>query len=240
MNRQGVLLDRSRALSYIAACAVVAGCAGRLVPLVTVALAVADRAQALAWAARTLPEHDTAIRFRFRYEDRRRHWGGRGTARVAPPDSLRLDYVGPLGLGAGAAVVVGDSALWADPEENFRALVPAVRMLWAALGVVRPPQPDAVVASWGGGDSTRTVWRFVEGRADTLDYIFTAAAPRTLEAEWRREGKVLARSHTELAEHARPTTAHIDFPEARARFELTVVAVDTAAVFAPSQWLRRR
>ena len=118
---------------------------------------------------------------------------------------------------------------WADPEENFRSLVPAVRMLWAALGVVRPPDAGARVA--GVAVPPRTIWRFVEG-TDTLDYVATDSSPRTLEAEWRREGKVLARSRTELDGRAQPTKARIDFPEARARFELTVVGVDTAAVFA--------
>src|SRR3989441_12210527 len=80
-----------------------------------------------------------AIRFRFKYRDERHRWAGRGTTRVAPPDSLRFDYTGPLGLGAGAAVVVGDSVLWADPKENFNSLVPAVRMLLGAIGGGRPP-----------------------------------------------------------------------------------------------------
>ena len=237
MNRQQLPLDRLRALSYIGACALLGACAGRFVPFVTAALLPAGRAEALAWAMRTVPGHDTAIRFRFRYEDRRRRWSGRGTARVAPPDSLRFDYVGPLGLGAGAAVVVGDSAVWADPEENFRSLVPAVRMLWAALGVVRPPGSEARVTTAAGASST--IWRFAEG-ADTLDYVAADGRSRTLEAEWRREGKILARSRTEFDAHARPTAARNAFPEGPARFELTVVAVDTMAAFAPALWQRRR
>ncbi len=237
MTRQHFPLDRLRALSYIGACALLASCVPRLAPLVTLVLVPEDPAHALVWTQRTLPGRDTAIRFHFRYEDRRRRWGGRGTARVAPPDSLRFDYAGALGLGVGAAVVVGDSALWADPEENFRSLVPAVRMLWAALGVVRPPDAGARVA--GVAVPPRTIWRFVEG-TDTLDYVATDSSPRTLEAEWRREGRVLARSRTELDGRAQPTKARIDFPEARARFELTVVGVDTAAVFAPSLWRSRR
>ncbi|MGH2668527.1 MAG: hypothetical protein ACRDH5_05295, partial [bacterium] len=102
-------------------------------------LEAADRDAAVAWARATLPARRIAIRFRFKYQDSERRWGGRGQARIAPPDSLRFDYVGPLGLGAGAAVVVGDSAVWADPERNFRSLVPALRLLWAGLGIVRPP-----------------------------------------------------------------------------------------------------
>jgi hypothetical protein len=205
--------------------------------LVAVSLAPADRTQALAWVARTVPAHGTAIRFRFQFQDRRRHWGGRGTARVAPPDSLRFDYVGPLGLGAGAAVVVGDSTVWADPAENFRSLVPGIPMLWAALGIVRPPASDARVES--GGVAPRTIWRFVHA-GDTLDYVGIDGAPRILEVEWRRQGKVLARSRTEFDGRALPAKARVDFPEAPARFELTVVSVDTAAAFAPALWRSRR
>ena len=200
----------------------------------------------MVWAAATQPTVRTAIRFRWKYQDDQKRWGGRGQARIAPPDSLRFDYVGPLGLGAGAAAVVADSTLWADPEKNFRSLVPAVRMLWAGLGVVRPPRVDAAVFRGGSPDSgaaTGTgafqVWRFVQGE-DTLDYRRTRSGPPVLEAEWRQQGKVLARSRTQLDVHGMPASARIDFPEGRARFELTVVSIDTAAVFDPAIWRGRR
>lgn len=237
------MLDRFRTLSYIAACALLAGCPPALAPVVPVAplvdvpLAPAELTQALAWTQRTVPRHSTAIRFRFLFQDPRRHWGGRGTARVAPPDSLRFDYVGPLGLGAGAAVVVGDSTVWADPPENFKSLVPGIPMLWAALGIVRPPASDAHVES--GGTEARTIWRFVHGD-DTLAYVAVEGPPRTLDAEWRRKGRVLARSHTDFDGRALPAKARVEFPEALGRFELTVVGVDTAATIAPALWRSRR
>jgi hypothetical protein len=232
-------LDRRRLAAYIAASALAlsASCVHKLAPLVTVALLPADRADAVAWARRSEPARNTATRFRFRYNDRQRSWAGRGTARVAPPDSLRFDYTGPLGLGSGAAVVVGDSTYWADPPENFRSLVPAIRLLWAALGVVRPPDSTALVATVQV--PSRTIWRFVVG-LDTVDYIATDGSPRTLDAEWRRAGTIQARSHTELDARGAPTAAHVAFPEASAHFDLAVVGVDTTAVFAPSLWQRRR
>ena len=243
MIRQGVLLDRRGARLYIAAGALAAACRAAPPPLVPLPLAPADRGAAVAWARTTAPAHPTAVRFRWRYQDAQKRWGGRGQARIAPPDSLRFDYVGPLGLGAGAAVVVGDSAIWAEPEKNFRSLVPAVRMLWASLGVARPPAADAAVfgvepgadAARGGGG----VWRFVEG-GDTLEYRETRRDGRVLEAEWRRAGTVMARSRTTFDARALPASARVDFPEERARFELTVVAVDTAAAFDPAIWRSRR
>jgi hypothetical protein len=198
-----------------------------------------DRDSAVVWARRSLPLHPTAIRFRWKYEDREKRWGGRGQARIAPPDSLRFDYVGPLGLGAGAAAVVGDSTIWADPEKNFRSLVPAVRMLWAGLGIVRPPSAEASVFGAGRADSSVRVWRFVQGE-DTLDYREAEGAARVLEAEWRRQGNVRARSRMQFDAHRMPAAARIDFPEDAARFELTVVSVDTAAVLDPAIWRRRR
>jgi hypothetical protein len=115
--------------------------------------------------------------------------------------------------------------------------------------MVRPPAADATVlgATLGAGDSltqrgvARTVWRFAQA-VDTLDYMVTDSAGQgsRLEAEWRRRGKMVARSRTQLDALVRAANARIDFPEASARFELTVVLVDTAQVFAPALWRSRR
>lgn len=218
-----------------------AGCPGPLPPLVPQPLAPADRDSALAWVVSTLPARHTLIRFRWKYRDRDKSYAGRATARIAPPDSLRLDYAGPFNWGAGAAVVVGDATVWADPEKNFRSLVPAVRMLWAGLGIARPPALGAAVfgARTEGPDSSVRTWRFVEGE-DTLDYRVATGRARLFEAEWRRQGKVVARSRAELDVRAMPAAARIDFPEDRARFEFTVGALDIAAVFDSATWRRRR
>jgi len=209
------------------------------------AVAPVARDSAVAWTQTTLPRTPTLIRFRWRYQDERVKYAGRGTVRIAPPDSLRFDYAGPLGLGSGAAVVIGDSVLWADPEENFRSLVPAIPMLWAAFAMVRPPADDANVFGAQLVDSLsqkrRVVWRFAQPQ-DTLDYMVTDSAGREsmLEAEWRRRGKMVARSRSRLDAMERAASARVDFAEASARFELTVVSVDTAAVIAPAVWRSRR
>jgi hypothetical protein len=241
LRPQRLPLDRWIALFYIGASAALAGCPGPLPPLVPMPLAPASSEAAVAWARATLPAHHTAIRFHWKYRDDEKQWGGRGQARIAPPDSLRFDYVGPLGLGAGAAAVVADSAIWADPEKNFRSLVPVVRVLWAGVGMVQPPAASAAVFAWRGqgADSGVQIWRFVQ-EEDTLDYRETVGGTRVLEAEWRRQGKVQARSRTQFDVHAMPASARIDFPEGRARLEFTVVATDTAASFDPAIWRSRR
>jgi hypothetical protein len=241
LSGQRFRLDPLRALSYIGACILLSGCPRRgseaLVPL---ALRPADRESATAWVRTTLPPRRTLIRFRWRYVDERVSYAGRGTSRMAPPDSLRFDYAGPFGMGAGAAVVLGDSVAWADPAANFQALVPAIPMLWASLGVVRPPGAGAAVFRHEdeGTDWHRAIWRFVE-EGDTLDYVLTDGRARQLQAEWRRRGIVVARSITQYTAGA-PVSARIDFPEGPARFDLTVVAVDTLAVFTPALWRGRR
>jgi hypothetical protein len=207
-------------------------------------LAPASRDAAVQVAQTTLPRTPTLIRFRWHYQDERVKYAGRGSARIAPPDSMRFDYAGPLNLGSGAAVVVGDSVAWADPDKDFRSLVPAIPMLWAALGMVRPPGENATVFGTELVDSVtqrrRIVWRFAEAE-DTLDYVVTDSAGKRslLEAEWRRRGKLVARSRSKLDTLQRPASARVDFPEAPARFELTVGVVDTAAVIPPNLWRSR-
>ena len=232
------MLDRAHRRSYIAACVVLTACHGRPTPLVPEPLAPLPGDSVLAWSRGSGPAHPTALRFRWRYRDDRRSGGGRGTARVAPPDSLRVDWAAVLGLASGAAVVVGDSLYWADPKENYPASVaPAVQLVWIALGVVRPPRATAAVS--GGRDSTRALWRYAED-LDTLDFRLSLVAPRTLEAEWRRAGRVMARGRTLLGSAGLPQSVRIDVPERSARFELTFVGVDSAAIFAPALWRSRR
>jgi hypothetical protein len=245
-------LTRLRSLSYIGACVLLAACPGPPGPLVPVPLSPVARDSAIRWTRTTLPRTPTLIRFRWRYEDEHVKYAGRGTARIAPPDSMRFDYAGPLGLGSGAAVVIGDSVLWADPEKNFRALVPAIRMLWAAFGMVRPPAGAEISGAQlvdAASQRRRGVWRFADA-PDTLEYLATDSAGRAtlLEAEWRRGGERVARSRAQLDTARRPASARIDFfagagtgrTAGRARFELTVGMVDTAAVMAPALWRSRR
>ena len=232
------LLDRLPAGSYIAACFVLAACYGRPAPLIPEPVAAVSRDSILAWSRGSGPSRPTALRFRWRYHDDRRSGGGRGTVRIAPPDSVRVDWATSLNIRTGAAVVVGDSLQWADPKEDYPSSVtPAVQVVWTVLGVVRPPGAAATV--FGIGDSVRVLWRYAEER-DTVDFRRGLVAPRTLEAEWRRDGKVMARGRTVLGPGGLPESARIDVPKGSARFELTFVAVDSAATFAPALWRSRR
>ena len=203
-----------------------------------VPLAPASADSARIWALGTAPKHAAGIRFKWRYEDRKLNAAGRATARFAPPDSARLDYAATLGLSSGAGVVIGDSVIWADPDQDFRSFIRGVPVFWATMGVARPAPPGAVVSTGviGGPDRPRRAWRYAAG-ADTLTYVAGNAA---LDVEWRSGSTVVARSHTDLDGRGWPARAQVEFPEAGARFEVTVVGIDTMVVVSPALWRSRR
>jgi hypothetical protein len=96
--------------------------------------------QVRGWAAESAIDSGKMVRIRWSFLEEGATAKGRGTAWLVPPDSLRFDFRGPLGTGAGAAVVVGDQEQWSEPEEEFRKLVPSFPLLWAILGSARPPE----------------------------------------------------------------------------------------------------
>ena len=230
------LLDRPGARSYIAACVTLTACRGHLAPLVPEPLAPVAPDSIAAWTVPNGPTRPVALRFKWKYRDDRQSGGGRGTLRIAPPDSMRVDWAAYLNIKTGAAVVIGDSLRWADPkEDSSSSMAQAIQLVWTALGIVRPP--DAGVATFGARDSTGAAWRYIRDR-DTVAFRL-AGTPRTLQGEWRRGGKVIARSRTQLAAGGLPQGTRVDVPERSARFEITFVAVDSTVQFPPVLWRSR-
>ena len=96
---------------------------------------------------------------------------GDGVARIASPDSVRLDFFLGGGMGGGAAVLIGDSLSVPGPD-LIRRLVPPRALLWASLGRLDlPAERDTVVRVDAGilrADIGSPVhWR-VSFRGDTL------------------------------------------------------------------------
>lgn len=233
------MLDPLRATSYIAAGAWMIACGAHPASLVPEPLSAAAAESVAEWTMLHGPTRPTTWRFKWRYRDDQVAGGGRVTARVAPPDSVRVDWATTFNIKTGAAVVIGDSLVWADPKRDFPATpLPAVQLIWTALGVMR--LPGAATAVYGAHDSTQTVWRYVTG-SDTVDFrLRHGDGPLTLESEWRRDAQVKARGHTVLGPTGQPQNVRIDVPERPARFELTFVAMDTTAAFPPALWRGRR
>lgn len=112
-------------------------CARRLQPLTgTSAPAALPRSE--------LPPTARQVVFRWELDDADMSSRGEGAARIAPPDSARLDFFLAGGLASGAAILIGDELrLPSRSDELARRLVPPPPLLWAALGrLALPAMPD--------------------------------------------------------------------------------------------------
>ena len=187
---------------------------------------------ASAWARATLPSDAREIRFRWQFRDEQGAAGGRGRIRWALPDSARLDVQGPLGSGRASAFVSGDTAFWAQPENDVKRLVPNYPLFWALLGVVRRPAGQSAVLR--SVDPNVTAWRFHAG-ADTVDY-FRTGSPDRLVAEVRQAGKRIGLVETIFGPDGRPATARLIVPSAPARLDITFSSNLKAKPFAPDTW----
>ncbi|HEU4681128.1 MAG TPA: hypothetical protein VFS51_05245, partial [Gemmatimonadales bacterium] len=87
------------------------------------------------WVSASTPADSRLHRFKWLFQDERGSAGGRGSARIVPPDSLRFDVAGPFGSGAASAVVIGDRAVWTEPPDAIARLVPNYPLMWAMFGV---------------------------------------------------------------------------------------------------------
>jgi len=82
--------------------------------------------------------------FRWQYTEGEIQARGEGVARIAPPDSARVDVFLDGGFGGGRALLLGDTLLTPGGEEIRRYLPPAP-LLWAAFGrLAVPPSADTV------------------------------------------------------------------------------------------------
>lgn len=156
-----------------------AGCAPRLRPLSgTPSPAVLPAAE--------LPPGHRRIVFRWELTDADLVARGEGAARVAPPDSVRLDFFLGGGVGGGAAILVGDElVLHQDASDMSRRLVPPPPLLWASLGRLAIGNADRIVAVTTGETlqadvGAPVVWRVTFLR-DTLTRLERVERGRVLE-----------------------------------------------------------
>ena len=163
------------ALAFIA----LAACAPRARPLAGLPVP-----SARVPAGQLPPGHQHVV-FRWKYEDPDMSARGEGVARIAPPDSARLDFFVDPGMGAGYALLIGDR-LDAPGIALVRRYLPPPPLLWASLGRLRvPPAADTVARV--DGDTIRadigraTIWRV------------TFAGERLVRVERIEDGRVVER-----------------------------------------------
>lgn len=205
--------------SCLVLCGVLAACAPRLAPLVN-ATPVPQREPL---PTIELPAHRQRIVFGWRLQESELEVRGEGAARIAAPDSARIDLFVMGGLGSGAAWVIGDDMRIDAPEALLKVLPPPA-FLWAALGRFSiPPGKDTVVAR---SDSSLTAeigpsprWRLsiLRGRITRLD---RADGDKVIDRLERRPDGSLVYFHA-------PT---------RRQLTLTITRVDSVAPFDASIW----
>jgi hypothetical protein len=204
--------------------------------LVPVGAAPVSREQVSQWVSATVPAEHRLHRFKWLFQDERSSAGGRGSARIAPPDSLRFDVAGPFGSGAAAAAVIGDQPLWAEPPDAVKKLVPNYPLMWAMFGVARLPENGDSLR--GLSDGTVTAWRYAHA-ADTIDYVRTVGKNGKLTAEVRHAGKLVGRAETTLDADGAPLASRLLVPSVPAKLNLTFLSTARAA-FAPEIWTARQ
>jgi hypothetical protein len=232
--RQRVFVDRGKCLAYLALASV--GCRSAPGPLVPEGARAVTIEQVASWVNATRPTEDRLHRFKWLFQDERSSAGGRGSARIAPPDSMRFDVAGPFGSGAASAAVVGDRALWAEPPDAVKKLVPNYPLMWAMFGIARMPDEGAALRGLVHGDVIS--WRY-DGATDTVEYVRTTGESGKLIAEVRHGGKVVGRAETTLDASGTPRAARLVVPAVPAKLDLTFLST-ARAHFAPDIWTPRK
>jgi hypothetical protein len=194
-----------------------------------------SREQVAEWVGATNPVETRLHRFKWLFVDERASAGGRGSARVVPPDSLRFDVAGPFGSGAASAVVIGERAVWTEPPDAIAKLVPNYPLMWAMFGIAR--MPAAGVELRGLAKDSLMTWEYA-GPTDTIQYARTAGDPVRFYAEVRHAGELIGRAETTLRPDGAPIKSRLTVPSAPARLDLTFLST-TRATFAPEIWLPR-
>jgi hypothetical protein len=232
--RQRLGLDRPILLAYLGLIGV--GCRTAPGPLVPVAAPLVSESQVSEWVASTIPSDHQLHRFKWLFQDERASAGGRGSVRIAPPDSLRFDVAGPFGSGAASAVVVGDQALWMEPADAIAKLVPNYQLMWAMFGIARMPPQGVQLRGLQNGSVT--AWQYA-GSTDTIEYMRTTGESGHFVAQVHQAGELIGRAETTLAPDGTPLKARLTVPSAPAQLDLTFLS-STRTSFAPDIWLPRK
>lgn len=161
---------RARFAAFMPLVLALAGCVPK-----AVALAGSSAAPERLPAGLLARAHQT-IAFTWAYQDADLRAQGEGAARVAAPDSARLDLFLAGGMGGGRAVILGDSLYLPANGGMLKRFLPPVAMFWAAIGRLAVPPGDTTVRV----DASRTHADIGSGR-ETMRVTFEGDRLATLE-----------------------------------------------------------
>ncbi|KPK80038.1 MAG: hypothetical protein AMS25_10445 [Gemmatimonas sp. SM23_52] len=190
----------------ILASAAATACARRLPDPVPVPqpAALAERLRAAG-----TPDQPQLIAFKWRYRGREGRFSGEGAVRVNPPDSVRLDLLGPGWSGVQSAVLLGDRVYYVGEQ---RIQLPPPTFMWTVLGVFRPP---AGIAPQGTRRGERLRLAYWLSARETVAFEFES--DRLVEAKLEVGGDIVQRIDLKLNGGAAATADRWVWP-AEARF----------------------
>lgn len=162
------------------------------------------------------------ILFNWELQDRELSGRGEGIARVAGPDSARLDLFLAAGFGAAAAILINDS-LQISGGSMARRFIPPAALLWAALGRNAIPALRDTTARVDGGllrvdIGSPITWRLTF-RGDSLVRLERVSDSHVVEWVERSDSSVHYRSE-----------------QARRALVLTIKSIDEVPAFDASIW----
>jgi hypothetical protein len=212
-------MSTRRRYLVLVVCALSAACVPKLPPL------SGSQLPANRLPRTELPPGRRQISFNWELQDGEMNARGDGAARIAAPDSARLDFFLGGGFGNGAAVLIGDSLRTPGGIGDLALrLVPPAPMLWAVLGrLALPNLPDTTIRMEGEtlrADIGRpTAWRFTF-HGDTLT-----------RAEHVESGRI-----TEWVDRADPTHIRYRSETGRRSLQLTVTRTQEVSSFDAGIW----
>jgi hypothetical protein len=163
------------------------------------------------------------IVFRWEYNEEAIVARGEGVARLAAPDSARIDFFVDGGFGGGYALLFGDRVV-VPGGDLIRNMLPSTPMLWAAVGrVAVPPAADTVATVDAGilradiGREPRWRLAFAGGRLTSLERV--------------EEGHV-----SESLSRAPDGTIRYLNPRGRRMLRITITREETVPGFDASIW----
>lgn len=163
------------------------------------------------------------IVFQWEYADIDFRTRGEGVARVAPPDSARLDLFVAGGFGGGHAWLLADSVI-APSGPLIRRFIPPPPLMWATLGrLALPPARDTIARL--DGDTLRA------DIGSTDPWRVTYVGDRLVRLE-RISGSRIA----EWVDRSAPDQVRYRNETARRSLTLTITSWETVPPFDASIW----
>lgn len=203
------------------------GCAAAFpTPIVPTGLVPVAPANAAAWASATVPAAWVLRTFSWRARANDESHGGHGSVYLYPPDSILITTRAALVGIVGEAAVVGDSTLWAEPKDQVQHLAPSYELLWAMVGIARPPRRGWQTEIRQDARTGVTMVRYVHG-ADTVSYVSVLAGRPRLETMVVEDGKRLGQVTAQFDQLRRVTRARLTGLSAPLLLDITFDSLGT-------------